>query len=670
MSRSEWLSAAAYAIALVWINFYICRDLLVNQTVPMNSMHGFWAAIAQRAGSGWFQPDWWRFWDCGIPFEFTYSPLVPALTAIGAAVFRVSYNLAFQFVTVLAYCLGPLTLFLMAWLMTRAPGYSFLAGLFYSLVSPTQILVPDAAFQWRNFWDARRLYLMVTWDDTPHLLGLVFLPLAILFLSLSFRRRRLAFYVGAIVSIAAATAATAFAPVVVVMVCVCLLFVSPREEFKRNVLITLGIGAYAYALSAHFLPPSLLHAMHTASERSGDGSWTMGSVTALSIITLGWVLLVRFLPRWTGDWRLQFFVLFTYLTSSVPMLADFLNRVLLPQPSRYKFEMELAWALLAVFAARCWIDKMPREVKAALLFVFLAFAGQQIVSHRRFAKNSTRPGNFEQTIEYRAATWASQNLPGTRMLLPGSIAQWANAFTPIEQFTGGSWSMAYNPIQQLAAQAVYAGGETPEQDARVSQAWLEAYGVGAVCVSGPKSPETWKPYRHPDKFEGRLPVLWRADDTTIYQVPQLRASFAHVVPESAVVAHAPRGSDDLAEIDRYISALDDPSLPAAEFQWEGNNRIRIRTTAKHGQVITIQVSYHPGWHAAVGNRHLETREDGLGLMWVKPECDGPCEVRLEYDGGWELRVCRWLSYLALGGLLIGLPVLQYRRRRSFGRRVD
>jgi hypothetical protein len=64
-----------------------------------------------------------------------------------------------------------------------------------------------------------------------------------------------------------------------------------------------------------------------------------------------------------------------------------------------------------------------------------------------------------------------------------------------------------------------------------------------------------------------------------------------------------------------------------------------------------------------GNQRLDLRKDGLGLMWLRPECHGPCEVQLDYDGGWELRACRWLSFMALAGLLAGLPLSWYFRHR-------
>ena len=63
--------------------------------------------------------------------------------------------------------------------------------------------------------------------------------------------------------------------------------------------------------------------------------------------------------------------------------------------------------------------------------------------------------------------------------------------------------------------------------------------------------------------------------------------------------------------------------PDTQFQWEGRNRIRIRTTAAPGQALSVQVSYHPGWHATVAGQPRELRKDGLGLMWLRPGRSGP-----------------------------------------------
>src|SRR5882757_1667278 len=78
----EMLRAASYLLTLLWINVYICREMFFASTTYMGSMHGFWTALATRAGGSWFHATWWPFWDNGIPFESTYPPLVPALAAV------------------------------------------------------------------------------------------------------------------------------------------------------------------------------------------------------------------------------------------------------------------------------------------------------------------------------------------------------------------------------------------------------------------------------------------------------------------------------------------------------------------------------------------------------------------------------------------------------------
>jgi hypothetical protein len=295
------------------------------------------------------------------------------------------------------------------------------------------------------------------------------------------------------------------------------------------------------------------------------------------------------------------------------------------------------------------------------VILLVAMGVEQVISERQFAKATLTSGDLTKTIEYRTAVWARDHLAGTRIMMPGSIAQWSNAFTDIEQLAGGSWSVAYNQVQQRAKTAMFYGGDTPERDARNSIAWLKAFGTGAVVVSGPKSQEYWKAFTHPTKFDGRLPVLWREDDVTIYGVPRHSESLAHVVPEWALVRRAPSGPEDTSEVEKYVSALEDASLPTADFQWQGTNRIRIHTTATKSQAISIQVTHHPGWHAVVNGAARQIKADGLGLMWLQPGCNGACEVQLEYDGGTELRVCRLLSALALVAMVLVLVARRVRR---------
>ncbi len=647
--KREYALGVFYSLVLIRINYYICRELFHTTAGSMGSMHGYWVALAERAQGSWFHASWWPYWNCGMPFEFAYAPLVPALTAAWAAVRHVPPAFAYNAVDGLVYIAAPLALFVMAWTLSRSPTYSFFAALLYSLTAPGQVILPDDPFSLANFWQPWRFTITTLWDETPHLTALTLSSLAIAFLWLSMTRTGLWYRVGAALTIALATYASVFAPIGIGLACLCLIAALDHAQRVESIFRLAMIGIFAYALAAAFLPPSLVTAMRSAAQIGGEG-WRMESFTAIALIILGWIALWPAVQRIKTPY-LRFIVLFAYLTSAIPIVALWLNRSFLPQPKRYRLEMELGLVLVIVFGLRPAIQKFRPGLKFAIALVLLAFAGEQIGNHRRYAKVKLEPPDIASTIEYRAATWADHNLPGVRVMLPGSIAQWAAAFVPVDQLAGGSWSLNANPTHQIGVMAVFNGGGTPDQDARVSLAWLKAYGVGAIAVDGPDSMEYWKPYAHPKKFDGVLPVLWSESGVTFYRVPQRSASLAHVIPETALVRHSPAaGSNKINEIERYDAALDDASLPAATFEWLSRNQIRIVANSAPGQVVSVQVSYHPGWHAKSAGRKIPIYRDGLGLMWL--ESTGPSEIILDYDGGWELRLCRWLTYLALAALLV------------------
>jgi len=106
--------------------------------------------------------------------------------------------------------------------------------------------------------------------------------------------------------------------------------------------------------------------------------------------------------------------------------------------------------------------------------------------------------------------------------------------------------------------------------------------------------------------------------------------------------------------------LESASEPA-QLEWRGSNRARIRAVLAPGEIVSTQINYHPGWHAVAKGGIATVRPDGIGLMVVDPNCTGDCEITLEYDGGWELRLCRAASG---GVLLVLLAVAWFQRRAS------
>jgi hypothetical protein len=234
-------------------------------------------------------------------------------------------------------------------------------------------------------------------------------------------------------------------------------------------------------------------------------------------------------------------------------------------------------------------------------------------------------------------------------MVPGSIAQWFNAFSTTPQLSGASFSTTPNWNEQDAMRSILSAYNPREIDE--AMLWLKAWGIQAVVACGRNSPEFWKGVSS-TKFDGLLPVLWRQEDTTIYGVPQRSPSLAHVIPTDAAARRNAAGEMPVAELRRYDAALDDPALPLADMRWESFRRVTIQTSLAAGQAVSFQTAYHPGWHATANGHSAPIRRDGLGFLLIEPRCQGPCRIELTYNGGFEYIACRILSLLAAIGLAV------------------
>ena len=82
-----------------------------------------------------------------------------------------------------------------------------------------------------------------------------------------------------------------------------------------------------------------------------------------------------------------------------------------------------------------------------------------------------------------------------------------------------------------------------------------------------------------------------------------------------------------------MAALEDPTLPLASLKWLNRHSAVITARMEKGQILSVQISYHPGWKATVGGEPRRVYRDNLGQLVIDPACRGACTVEIHY-GGW------------------------------------
>ncbi|HYA16366.1 MAG TPA: hypothetical protein VEF06_02815, partial [Bryobacteraceae bacterium] len=452
----------------------------VEYSNQLGSIEGTFIALARRIAA---HPAkdllWWPLWDCGLPFQNTYLPLMHFLSASVIWLTGYSAALAYHQVAATFFCLGPMTMLLTAWVMTRDLGRSFAAALAYSIVSPSALLTPDLGSVLR----LRRLQFLVMWGEGPETAALALFPIAVLFLYLALNRPQFRYKVLAGVFMGLTVLANAFGGTILAMAALAL---ADRKTIWR-------IGAMALAAwlwISPLVPPSVLYAMRVNSPTvEGDHRFTTRTLAGIAILAAAY-LACRSIPP-----RLRFFWTFAALTSGVVLLARFGHMYVLPQPNRYEQAMDMALCLLIAFVC----PRLPKSVAIALLLMAAVQTRQQV----RFARGLIQPTDITQTAIYRGAAWIDRNLHGERVMVGGAYSYYVDDFFDIPQLHGGHDPMLPNPKIRDVVFQIYSHG-----DGNVTASLMRAYGVHAIFLPG-GSPA----------LDPVLPVLWRDGPDVIYGVP-------------------------------------------------------------------------------------------------------------------------------------------------------
>lgn len=669
MKRAS-LKTAAWTVAIFLFNLWVARRLLwIEYLDQMASIEGARIALARWILENWRDLSWFPLWYGGIPFENSYPPLFHAIVAGMAALAGWTVAHAYHIAAALFYAMGPVALF---WLVLRVSANrtsAAAAALFYSLVSPASFLAHGGSLRFlRSLLEPSRLGALVRSGEGPHVASLTLLPLALLALIAALDRRSPAWWLLAACAFASVALTNWLGAAELLLMAAAWLLANPASRWWRPWLAAAGAGAGAYALASPWLPPSTVSAFLGSEDlRAGIRAPALaGLALTAAAAAAGLAALFWLFRRLRAPADARFAVLFLGPAFLMTLSAFGSGPQPIAHRLRFQLLMEMGVAVAAGLAAGALLGRFPPWRRWIVIGGVLALGVAPALKLEKFARREIRPVDVTATIEHQEARWLQQNMPGSRVLAPGSIRFFLNAVADVPQFAGGFDPGAINPLFPAVWHQILSGQNAGEREGEVAVLWLKAYGLGAVAVSGPNSREAYRDYRNPRKFEGLLPEVWRDGDDVIYRVPRRSASLAHVVDPSALPARRPAHGLDIEPVVPYVRALEDASLPPARMTWMNHHQAVVETEMRAGQVLSIQISHHPGWRASCGARPLPVRGDALGQLVVGPGCEGHCTVLLDYNRGLEGR----LTSLASLGALAAAPawslsrIIRRRRKRS------
>jgi hypothetical protein len=628
---NQWRNWRPYGTIIFVLNVLLAWRLYkIEFSRFMGSIEGAYIGISRHIlASGW-DLGWWNAWYGGMPFENTYPPLLHILVAIAAWAGHISAARSHHIVTALFFSFGPVTAYWAARKITGKAAESFLAALLYSVIAPSGCLIPAIAVDMNGPWNLRRLQALVVYGDGPHIAALTLLPLAIFLLVHALEKRRAFWDLIAALAMAAVTLTNWLGSFSLAVMMACLLV------RRRDWIRAASIGAYAYAIASPWLLPSLIKTIQFNAQTVG-GDFRSTSTRVLWFLPCAAIALI--LLR-----KVSVFIKFALITGVLTLLRSYFDYDIVPQADRYHLEMDLG----IIFGGALLTAKMiPSRARTAVACGVLLFCGAQALRLRYYARGIINGIDITETVEYQSADWFTRNMPGERIMAPGSISFWLNAFSDSPQLGGGFENGNISWENRVARYYIGTGTEVSNV-----VLWLQALGVHGVETTGPRSKEVFKDFADARKFDGVLEQVWRSEDDTIFRVPG--DSLAHVMPKSALVTKPPDNGLDIAGVKRYVDAFDHP----AKVTWPASSRAVLEATVEPGQVISFQQNFHKGWHSSTGT----ISQDGLGFMIVDPACTGKCRIELTFDGGREMLAAKWASRSALVGGLIWIWIS--RRRRS------
>ena len=636
-----------------------------NWTQHLASIEVSYITMAKWIVANWPNVTWQPDWYFGFPFHLFYTPLLPILEVILHLILRIEVGNAYRLITGFTYIAAPVSVFFLGWYISRYKIGGIISGFSYSILPSVFDFTSDFGVRGDKLTDVlepRRYTNLVRWGEGPHIFGLMFLPLAMLFFVKAVRDGKFKNFVFSAVFttlVALSNAMVLYAMIIFYLLAGISLVMehgsSPIEIIKRIVklfILSLGMSAFWYNIS---------FVTNFFGEGGGAvNNWLAMGIWGILLFTGGIVLLFTLLNKLTFKidgfnlifpWFLAMFaIVFVYYASGESKLEY------APQALRLNLEVDMGLSLLlgiigAFLFAKLWQMRGSLKFTAKSAAVFLSIAviaplllmvKTNYVKMQPFTAPLESLGKrLEDTAEYRVSKYLEKSTEAnTRVVAPGNYGFYLNYFTNVSQLRGALFQASTHSWPDHIYYQLTNGG-----DAQISLAWLKIGNISRLIYTTAASGEIYKDYKAPmSKFESVLSRQYEEKGDVYFNVPLKDSGPAKIVdPGQMKSLNVPENAIDEKPIYDYLEWMEANSSKNLKFEKINNDNYKISGEVQEGEAILVQQTYSPGWRAqsANGDNHFKIKKDSLGFLIIEPKRGGDLEINLKHGISWQV----WSGWL-------------------------
>lgn len=663
-------------LVLIFIGYSHVTYLFIGEfTQHLGSIEVSYIQMAKFISHSLPELSWQPRWYLGYPMSVLYTPFVPYFEFFANQLLGWSYSHAYRVLTAASYVGALVTLYLFAktWFKNTVAGFvtALCYGILPSIISILYGEVATDRFA-LDFVEPRRFTILVRWGEGPHIVSLLFLPLAGLFLVKFLRQgNKWMLLLGSICTgLVALTNSVGTWGMVILFGAIVIGEIVEGKYWKQAFWRSVVFGLVSFGLVSFWFNPLFLSTFFKEGA-SATSFWRSqfpwGWIFGIGGISFYIYVAKKILkPVYGVSGSLLFFALMfwfvnTYYSSGSEKVE------LVPQVLRLNTEVDIGFALLGgsfvglvgtiLLKFNKWFYLIAMTI--VTLIAAVGFAPRQMLLSKelpRHTKSAEEMGVELTTIpEYEVAKTLEKSVSGgERVLVPGNYAFYLNYFTELPQLRGALFQSSVHPWPEHVYFQVTNG-----RDANISLAWLKIANVGRLVYGGPR--ELFRDFVVPtSKFDDTLELIEEKSGDRYYKVPLKNSSLVKAVPSAINTVEKPKNAIDEKPIMDYVTYLEQ-SNSSLKLSEEGNGKYTIVGTTENDEQVLVQMAYASGWKArGSSGKNLGVSADPLGFILIKPDNSGEQAITLQYEKPMQI----WIGWLITGTTVVVLVIILTIKRKA------